>query len=185
MFIFEEMRCITLFFSWLGSVNLIFFFCYRYVDTFNHASPSSAKSFHSPSVPSVKPAIAANAKFFVPSPVVTAEQPMEAIAENAQENTGANGIPSTAAVKNSYLSPRSAMNYQRFPSMDNIPSPAVAANSDSSLPHSRRTASWSGSFNDPSYPNMPESFGGPPPPRFMASPARSGSIGDDLQEVEL
>ncbi|KAK0587440.1 hypothetical protein LWI29_022846 [Acer saccharum] len=162
----------------------------RYVDTFNQSNASPAKSFQSPSVPSVKPAVAANAKFFVPSPVVSAEQPMEAIAENVQEETSTNENPSTSSMNDTFHTPRQ-MNFTRFPSMDNIPYTGAVANGNSSQPpHSRRTASWSGSFSDALNPNMTETkpareTSHMPPSPFMPSPINSGSIGEDLHEVEL
>ncbi|KAH7549621.1 hypothetical protein JRO89_XS13G0057100 [Xanthoceras sorbifolium] len=162
----------------------------RYVDTFNQSSASPAKSFQSPSVPSVKPMVAANAKFFVPSPAVSAEQPMEAIQENVHEETSNNENPSTSTMNDTFQTPRSSsMNFPRFPSMDNIPYTGAVANGNSSHPpHSRRTASWSGSFSDT--PNMGETKPvretlGMPPSSFMPSPVNGGSIGDDLHEVEL
>ncbi|KAI4327126.1 hypothetical protein L6164_019625 [Bauhinia variegata] len=166
----------------------------RYVDTFNQGGGSSANLFQSPSVPSVKPAVAANAKFFIPAPVPSSnEQTMEAIAENTQEGNAANEDPSMSAFQYRESTPM-----QRFPSMGNIASMGAMTNGKDSLsPRSRRTASWSGSFGDAFSP--PKMDGtkplgealGMPPSTFMPegssltrTPMSSGNFGD-LQEVEL
>ncbi|KAF2299042.1 hypothetical protein GH714_030169 [Hevea brasiliensis] len=109
--------------------------------------------------------------------------------------------PSTS-VDDSFQSPSSfsKMNLQRFPSMDNI-TRERAINGNGNVPmssHSRRTASWSGSFNDAfSPPKMVETkpLGealGMPPSSFMPGdpsmthmPMNGSSIGDELHEVEL
>lgn len=174
---------------------------YRYVDTFNQGHASPAKSFQSPAVPSVKPPAAGNPKFFVPTPTLPAEQPMESIAESAQEENATNENPSTSSMTDqSFRFPTpspppssSSMPMQRFPSMDDIPKDGVITNGNNSSvpPHSRRTASWSGSFSDTfnSPPSMMQTT--PPreapgmPPSFTPSPVKSGSFGDDLHEVEL
>ncbi|XP_065857872.1 protein transport protein SEC16B homolog [Euphorbia lathyris] len=174
----------------------------RYVDTFNQGGGSSAKLFQSPSVPAVKPPVSVNAKFFVPSPPPASENSMETFAENVPESSGIAENPSTSA-GNSFESP-SKMNMQRFPSMGNISrnengvngnAPALSFSSPS-----RRTASWSGSFNSPLSPPRamePSPLGEPmrrvPSSSFMpVDPSmanmqmnRNTSIGDDLQEVEL
>ncbi|KAJ9173385.1 hypothetical protein P3X46_016526 [Hevea brasiliensis] len=173
----------------------------RYVDTFNQGVGSSANLFRSPSVPSVKPAVSANAKFFIPTPLLSSENSTETIAENVQESTGLAENPSTS-VDDSFQSPSSfsKMNLQRFPSMDNI-TRERAINGNGNVPmssHSRRTASWSGSFNDAfSPPKMVETkpLGealGMPPSSFMPGdpsmthmPMNGSSIGDELHEVEL
>ncbi|CAJ2650480.1 unnamed protein product [Trifolium pratense] len=173
----------------------------RYVDTFNKNSGSSPNLFHSPSVPSVKPALPANAKFFVPAPVPSSnEQNMEAIAESNLENSAANEDPSTSSTNDwSYQSPKPAqtMPMQRFPSAGNISKQGQPDGNNSHFANSRRTASWSGSFNDSFSPpkmgeNKPpgEALGMPPStfmpnPSLMRPPMRSGSFGEDLQEVEL
>ncbi|KAJ0048791.1 hypothetical protein Pint_15865 [Pistacia integerrima] len=162
----------------------------RYVDTFNQGSASPAKLFQSPSVPSIKPPVASTAKFFVPAPATSAEQPMEAIAENVQEETANFEKPSTSTMNDTSQPSTSSITKQRFPSMDNIPT-AVMTNGNSSLPpHTRRTASWSGSFSDSFNPNMPQTKGqgeavSMPPSSYMPSPMNGGSFGDDLHEVEL
>lgn len=175
----------------------------RYVDTFNQGGGRPANSsFQSPSVSSMKPAVAANAKFFIPTPT-SGEQTMEAIAESLHEGVPTSGDASTSAINNVLQTPTpSSSAMQRFPSMDNIPSQRVTANGHGSLlsQHSRRTASWSGSFSD--------SFSPPPkatevkplgealsmsPSSFMPSDLSSlrrmqmngGNFVDDLQEVEL
>nr|KYP67167.1 Protein transport protein Sec16B [Cajanus cajan] len=174
----------------------------RYVDTFNQGGGTSANLFQSPSVPSVKPALAANAKFFIPTPVPASnEQTMEAIAESNHEDSVINEDPSTSVTKEwSYQSPNheSSMPIQRFPSMGNISKQRATEGSNSDFAHARRAASWSGSLNDSFTPPkigdiMPLGGGasGMPPSRFMPNeslmhtPVKSGSFGEDLQEVEL
>lgn len=167
----------------------------RYVDTFNQGSGNSAKLFQSPSAPSVKPVAASNAKFFIPAPVQSRENSTETSVENAQvvpnaENPSAMTMNETAT----YSSP---MTMQRFPSMDNISRKEMKVNGVGPLAsHSRRTASWSGSFGD-SFSSPPstaptKSLGealGIPPSAYMPSdpsmPMNGGSFGDELQEVEL
>ncbi|TKY55452.1 transport protein SEC16B-like [Spatholobus suberectus] len=175
----------------------------RYVDTFNQGGGSSAKLFQSPSVPSVKPALAANAKFFIPAPAPSSnEQTMEAIAESNQEDSLTNENPSPSSRNDwSYQSPKPAppSARQRFPSMGNISIQRAMMNgSNSHLPQARRTVSWSGSISDSFSPtkmgeNKPlgEALGMPPstfmPDEFssMRTPMSSGSFGEDLHEVEL
>ncbi|WCJ25914.1 RGPR-related [Euphorbia peplus] len=176
----------------------------RYVDTFNQGGGNSAKLFQSPSVSSVKPPVSANAKFFVPGLPASTEPSTETFAENVSESTGPSENPSTS-FDNSFQSPSSVqkMNMQRFPSMGNISRNENAVNGNAALSsHSRRTASWSGSFPGPfSPPQMmePSPLGGEPMRRVPSSSSfmrvdpsmanmqmnRSTSIGDDLQEVEL
>ncbi|MBA0582846.1 hypothetical protein Gorai_024978, partial [Gossypium raimondii] len=173
----------------------------RYVDTFNKGGGGQANLFQSPAVSSVKPAAAANAKFFIPMPISTtmSEQSMEAITENAQEENATNNNPSTptstSSVNDFCQSPRPlpAVTRPRFPSMDNIPQEVFTTNANAyPSPHSRRTVSWSGgNFDDPlSPPSKPEirpsgEAPGKPPPLFMPGPA-NGSFGDEqLHEVEL
>ncbi|KAJ7952507.1 Protein transport protein sec16 [Quillaja saponaria] len=172
----------------------------RYVDTFNQGGANPGNLFQSPSLPAVKPAIAANAKFFIPSPASSTEQPMEAIAESLHEDSAANEDHSTSNTKDTFQSPlpSSSMARQRFPSMDNISSKGAMKNSSGSISsHSRRTASWSGSFNDTlshSHTRMgeikPQGEGIPPSPFTPNEPPlirmhNSGSFGEDLHEVEL
>ncbi|KAL2348157.1 hypothetical protein Fmac_002157 [Flemingia macrophylla] len=174
----------------------------RYVDTFNKGGGTSANLFQSPSVASVKPALAANAKFFIPTPVPSSnEQSMEAIAESNQEDSATNEDPSTSATNEwSYQSPNheSSTPIPRFPSMGNISKQKTTEGSNSDFAHTRRAASWSGGLNDSFTPPkmgdiMPLVGGasGMPPSRFMPNeslmhaPVRSSSFGEDLQEVEL
>ncbi|MCI10898.1 COPII coat assembly protein SEC16-like [Trifolium medium] len=89
------------------------------------------------------------------------------------------------------------MPMQRFPSAGNISKQGQTDGNNSHFANSRRTASWSGSFNDSFSPpkmgeNKPpgEALGMPPStfmpnPSLMRPPMRSGSFGEDLQEVEL
>ncbi|XVF51744.1 hypothetical protein PTKIN_Ptkin04bG0209600 [Pterospermum kingtungense] len=166
----------------------------RYVDTFNQGGSGQANLFQSPAVPPVKPALAANAKFFIPTPAPapTSEQTMEAIAENTPEENATSNNPTTSNANESYLSPPpSSMTMQRFPSMDNIARKNAVTNANGFSTHSRRTASWSGSNlgNASSPPGKAEirPLGealGMPPSYFTPGPV-NGSFGDELHEVEL
>ncbi|XP_068306701.1 protein transport protein SEC16B homolog [Pyrus communis] len=177
----------------------------RYVDTFNQGGGSPANLFQSPSVPSVKPPVAANAKFFIPTLASSNEQAMEAIAESVQEDGATNESLSTSGMNDSFHAPlpssSSSNTMQRFPSMGNIQSMGVATNANgSALPHSRRTASWGGSSNDVLSPHMktgeikplgealgtsPVAMFRPSEPSLTRAPMHGGSSGDDLHEVEL
>ncbi|KAF2313085.1 hypothetical protein GH714_009176 [Hevea brasiliensis] len=108
------------------------------------------QSYSSPPVPSVKPAVSANAKFFIPTPLPSSESSTETVAENVQESTGFAEYPSTSTYDSSQSpSSFSKMNMQRFPSMDNITRRERTVNGNVPIPsQSRRTASWSGSFSD-------------------------------------
>ncbi|WVZ12619.1 hypothetical protein V8G54_017149 [Vigna mungo] len=168
----------------------------RYVDTFNQGGGNSANMFQSPSVPSVKPALAANAKFFVPSPAQSSnEQAMGAIAESNQEDSATNVDPSTSATNEwSYQGPPahvSATAIQRFPSSGNIPKQGATEGINSHFSNSRRAASWSGSLNDSFSPQNSGNIRPLDASRFMPdessmhTPARNSSYGEDLHEVEL
>lgn len=174
----------------------------RYVDTFNQGGGSPANLFQSPSVPSVKPAVAANAKFFIPTLGSSSEQTMEAIAESVQEDVATKEVPSTSARNDPFQTPLppSSTTMQRFPSMGNIHGMEVATNANGSVPpHSRRTASWGGSSNDVFSPppkmgeikplgealGMSPAMFRPNEPSMMRVPMNGGSFGDDLHEVEL
>ncbi|CAM8877672.1 unnamed protein product [Rhodiola kirilowii] len=166
----------------------------RYVDTYNQGSGSPAQMFQSPPIPSVKRGAApANAKFFVPSPSSMGEQTMG----NFQETTSEN--PSTSTyyeMTHSSTPPTSSMAMQRFPSMVNI---SHEGNGDGSLPHSRRTTSWGGSFNNSFSPPktsevrpLGDMLGFSPSTSIPSDassthmlPANRGSFGDELHEVEL
>ncbi|CAI8609589.1 unnamed protein product [Vicia faba] len=166
----------------------------RYVDTFNHGGGNSANLFQSPSVPSAKPAAAANAKFFIPSPLPSSkEKTMEAIDENNQEDNLAYENTST-----SYTA--SPIVWQRCPSMGNFANNEAVVNAiNSRTPHSRRTASWGGSTGETFSPtNMRETMPlgealGMPPSTYLSDDIfvtrtphmRSVSFGEDLQEVDL
>ncbi|KAF3954932.1 hypothetical protein CMV_019786 [Castanea mollissima] len=175
----------------------------RYVDTFNQGGGKPANLFQSPSVPSVKPPVAPNAKLFIPTPASLGEQAMEAIAENGQEETSTNGDHTTSIANDSFRSPipSSSMTVQRFPSMDNIPYMGDLTNGNgngngSLPPHSRRTASWGGSHSTPFSPPksaeikpLGEALGMPPSSFMPNEPSlmrmqNGGSFGD-LHEVEL
>ena len=161
------------------------------MDTFNQGGGGQANLFQSPAVPSVKPAVAANAKFFIPTPASTSEQTMEAIAENAQEENATSNNPTRSNANKSYRSPTpsSSMTMQRFPSMDNIAPKGIITNANGFLPHSPRTASRSGSFADALSPSKAEikplgKASGMHPASFMPVPM-NGSFGDELHEVDL
>ncbi|OIW10835.1 hypothetical protein TanjilG_27781 [Lupinus angustifolius] len=174
----------------------------RYVDTFNQGGANSANMFQSPSVPSVKPALASNAKFFVPAPVPSDDHTMEAIAESSQEDSVANEVPSTSAANDwPYQSPLKntlSASMQRFPSMGNISKQGVANGSNFHSAIARRASSWSGSLSDSFSPQkmgemkpLGEALD-MPPSTFMAGesslmhkPIRRNSFGEELHEVEL
>ncbi|PON93028.1 COPII coat assembly protein, Sec, partial [Trema orientale] len=171
----------------------------RYVDTFNQGGGRPANLFQSPSIPSVKPAVAANAKFFIPT-AGPAEQTMEAIAETVHEDVPTSEDASTSTMSDAFqVQPPLSSTMQRFPSMGNIPSQGVMTNGHSSLSsHSRRTASWSGSFNDSFSPpkatevkSLGDALGISPSsfmssdPSLMRTQMNGGNFADDLQEVEL
>ncbi|KAF5729847.1 hypothetical protein HS088_TW20G00212 [Tripterygium wilfordii] len=171
----------------------------RYVDTFNRGGGSLANSFQSPSFQSIKPAGAANAKFFIPAPAPLSEQTMEAITtESVHEDAAPNGTPLSSTINDPLqTTPSSSMSpIQRFPSMDDISNKRPMINGKGPHPsHSRRTASWSGSFTDApkigETKPLGEALGIPPSsymtngPSMMGMPTRGGSFGDDLHEVEL
>ncbi|OIV92776.1 hypothetical protein TanjilG_00910 [Lupinus angustifolius] len=174
----------------------------RYVDTFNQGGAKTANSFQSPSVPHVKPALAANAKFFVPAPVPSNDHTMEAIAESNQEDSADNEDPSTSATNNwSYQSPKhtSSTSMQRFPSMGNISRQGAATNdSNFHSAQARRVASWSGGLSDSFSPpkmgeikplgealGMPPSTFMPDESSLMHTPIRRSSFGEELHDVEL
>ncbi|KAK9274715.1 hypothetical protein L1049_021966 [Liquidambar formosana] len=175
----------------------------RYVDTFNKGGGIPANLFQSPSVPSVKPAVAVNTKFFIPTPA-SSEQTVDAMAESVQEPATNSEDPLTSTNNDSFQStaPSTLTTMQRFPSMGNIPNKGVMTHGNGSLPaHSRRTASWSGSFSgsfsDAVSPKVaeikppgealgfrPSSFM-PSDPSLMRLPMNGGSFADELHEVEL
>lgn len=179
----------------------------RYVDTFNKGGGSPANLFQSPSVPVVKPTgNAGTPKFFIPSTVAapSEQQQMEPIAESRQEEPVMNEAPSTSAAYDpipSSSAPSQITSMQRFPSMGNIPRRASMVEADSSFQsNSRRTASWSGSFNDSFSPPLknaeiktlgeqlgigPSSFLPSDHPPLIQMPMNGGGSFDELQEVEL
>ncbi|XP_006358346.1 protein transport protein SEC16B homolog [Solanum tuberosum] len=169
----------------------------RYVDTFNKGGGNPTNLFQSPSVPSIKPATAGNAKFFVPAPMSPVEETGNSTS-NEQETSSNSESDSFSAVNGSIHFPAptsSAAPMQRFASMDNLSNKGAVASSLSA--NSRRTASWSGSFPDAFSPNKseikpPGSRLSMPPSSFMPSDANSmhsstngGSFSDDLHEVDL
>ncbi|KAF5734901.1 hypothetical protein HS088_TW15G00398 [Tripterygium wilfordii] len=174
----------------------------RYVDTFNRGGGRPANSFQSPSFQSVKPAGAANTKIFIPAPAPASEQTMGAIAESINEDAAPNGNPSSSTITDPLQTTPSSSSIspmQRFPSMDDISNKRPMINGEGPHPpHSRRTASWSGNFNDSISPPkigetkpLGEALGLSPSssmtngPSMMGMPTRGGSFGDGLHEVEL
>lgn len=175
----------------------------RYVDTFNKGGGNTVSSFQSPSVPSAKPAAgSANPKFFVPTPISAAEQPVidTLVDDNRQIPSTAYENPSSSPPNDSFHSPHhssSSPSMQRFGSMSNIYN--RDPNDSSFAVHSRRTASWGGSLNDSmSPPNRTtqsrplEALGMQHRSPFMpsdtslaGSSVNGGSFGEDLHEVEL
>ncbi|XP_047327098.1 protein transport protein SEC16B homolog [Impatiens glandulifera] len=187
----------------------------RYVDTFNKGGGNPTNLFQSPSVPSVKP-VAANPKFFVPAPVssnelsfnpTTTTDTVQEKGSNTTTMTNDNVLTSTMD-HHSLSSPEPAqpVTMQRFPSMDNITynnnKQMATATNISLSSHSRRTASWSGSFSDSQSPTNPVGGGvimgggggmSPPSSSFMPIDPSvvhlprngGGGFGDDLQEVEF
>ncbi|XP_075086584.1 protein transport protein SEC16B homolog [Nicotiana tabacum] len=167
----------------------------RYVDTFNKGGGNPTNLFQSPSVPSIKPATAGNAKFFVPTPMSPVEETGNNTS-NEQETSSNSENDSVTTVSGSFQfhAPTSSAPMQRFASMDNLSNKGTGTGSLSS--YSRRTASWSGSFPDAYSPNKsevkpPGSRLSMPPSSFMPSDTNSmhsmngGSFGDDLHEVDL
>ncbi|XP_049369707.1 protein transport protein SEC16B homolog [Solanum verrucosum] len=169
----------------------------RYVDTFNKGGGNPTNLFQSPSVPSIKPATAGNAKFFVPAPMSPVEETGNSTS-NEQETSSNSESDSFSAVNGSIHFPAptsSTAPMQRFASMDNLSNKGAVASSLSA--NSRRTASWSGSFPDAFSPNrseikppgsrlsMPSSSFMPSDVNSMHSSANGGSFSDDLHEVDL
>ncbi|XP_049369711.1 protein transport protein SEC16B homolog [Solanum verrucosum] len=169
----------------------------RYVDTFNKGGGNPTNLFQSPSVPSIKPATAGNAKFFVPAPMSPVEETGNSTS-NEQETSSNSESDSVSAVNGSTHSPAptsSAAPIQRFASMDNLSNKGDVASSLSA--NSRRTASWSGSFPDAFSPNkseikplgsrlsMPTSSFMPSDVNSMHSSTNGRSLSDDLHEVDL
>ncbi|GER30499.1 COPII coat assembly protein sec16 [Striga asiatica] len=176
----------------------------RYVDTFNKGSGgNSDRSFQSPPISSVKPTNVPNPKFFVPTPVSNIEQPVDNPVTNEQNTlTTTYEDPSTAPPSNDPSSfqspaPQSALNMQRYASMNSISNKGASDNGSFAV-HNRRTLSWSGNFNDSL--SSPQRTEGKPlgevmgmqPSTFMPSEpslghssTSGGSFGDELHEVEL
>ncbi|VFQ70743.1 unnamed protein product [Cuscuta campestris] len=177
----------------------------RYVDTFNRGGGNATNLFHSPSVSSTtKPANPAAKKFFVPAPVAV-----------SSEQFAANGTATDSATQDgsraenhldSFMSPATsssdAMNIQRFGSVGNLSNNTAVPRPGSFPGHTRRTASWSGSFSEAAMAAPPhhhqtakplgEVLGIVPPSSSFMMPNNnmdglrtSGSSGEDLHEVEL
>lgn len=163
----------------------------RYVDTFNQGGGNQANLFQSPSVPSIKPAVNGNPKFLVPTPVSSVEERIDDTPANLQDVSSNNESTSSSNISDTFQSsaPPSLPTRQRFGSMGHIPSRAIAS--------SRRTASWSGSFDvnsgtlDQTEVKPLGDMLGMSPPGYMPndyslhSSTSAGSFGDDLHEVEL
>lgn len=142
----------------------------RYVDTFHKGGATFTSSFQSPSTPSVKTLAGAN--FFVPS-----------LPTNYDDQTAEATVPNTASTSTSTgheSPPTTSPSMQRFPSMDNI-AESRTPTTDDSLSRAR-AASWSGSFADISSSKEAARMG---QHAFVGSHIRSGSLMDDLHEVEL
>ncbi|XP_052209380.1 protein transport protein SEC16B homolog isoform X2 [Diospyros lotus] len=175
----------------------------RYVDTFNKGGGNPTNLFQSSLVPPVKPAASgANPKFFVPTPVSSSQQSSDSMASSTPEPAAFNqNLSNLSNSSDSPASLSSMSTLSRYPSMDNISNKETKANPSAPLPaHSRRTASWSGSFNvDNISPQQTEAkplgeVMGIPPSLFVPSEpsfpplANSGGgsgSGEDLHEVEL
>ncbi|XP_004244711.1 protein transport protein SEC16B homolog [Solanum lycopersicum] len=169
----------------------------RYVDTFNKGGGNPTNLFQSPSVPSIKPATAGNAKFFVPAPMSPVEETGNSTFH--EQETSSNSESDSVSAANGpthFPSPTSSTApIQRFASMDNLSNKGAVASSLSA--NSRRTASWSGSFPDALSANkselkplgsrlsMPPSSFIPSDVNLMHSSTNGGSLSDDLQEVDL
>lgn len=177
----------------------------RYVDTFNKGGGTATNLFQSPSIPSPKPGIVSNPKFFIPTPIASGEETIQTTRESIQEATGTNENLSRSVKNDGFAPPptstSSSMAMQRHPSMNDIlynSMGTTAKSNPSVIPHSRRTASWSGTFSDSISQSirtdvkpLGEVLGMNPsqylpsnssPMRFSVS---GNSIGDDLHEVEL
>ncbi|CAN4075996.1 unnamed protein product [Withania somnifera] len=151
----------------------------KYVDTFNRGGGNPTNLFQAPSVPSLKPATAGNAKFFVPAPISPVEETGNSTS-NELESSSNSENDSVAAVNGSFHSP-APMSWRWISSRS---------------AYSWRTASWSGNFPDAFSPNKsevkPPGAGlSMPSSSFMPSDANSmhssngGSFSDDLHEVDL
>ncbi|KAI8022695.1 hypothetical protein LOK49_LG03G02581 [Camellia lanceoleosa] len=126
----------------------------RYVDTFNKGGGTPENLFQSPSLLAAKSGaglVGPDAKFFIPTRVASGDKTVQTTGENLQEAVFIenNSFPSPPTSASTLASSMPTM--QRIPSMDNIVSKrsgAIANSRSSLLPHSRRTASWSGSLSD-------------------------------------
>ncbi|CAL5398066.1 unnamed protein product [Camellia sinensis] len=171
--------------------------CARYVVTFNKDGGTPANLFQSPSLLAAKSGagpVGPNAKFFIPTPVALGDKTVQTTGENLQEAVFTNESPASSVENISFPSPltseststSSMPTMQRIPSMDTIVSKrsGAIANSRSSLPpHSRRTASWSGSFSDTF--NPPKMTELKPLAEVLGMPPSLFMPGDELHEVEL
>ncbi|KAM1157093.1 hypothetical protein ACFX1X_028038 [Malus domestica] len=177
----------------------------RYVDTFNKGGRVPTNLFRSPSLPSAKPGGGPKPNIFFPAPVTSYEETVQTPGESIQEPLVTNINP-PKSFEGEFSTPQtstsSSMTMQRFPSMDNIVQKRAGdmGNGNSfAPPESRRAASWSGSLNHASNPSIRSEIkplGRPlgmsplsqmhnSPPSSMQLPSSGGSLGDDLQEVEL
>lgn len=154
----------------------------RYVDTFNKGGGVPANTFSSSGI-SQKPGGGPTAKFFVPTPMSSpSNEVVRPTGEYMQESNFINWSPTTFT-ENGSPSPGSNLlsgALKRNPSMGNLKAKLT--------PRSRRTVSWSGSFNEVPY--DPDCAGYKTPgeasecsPHLFSSPG--SSIHDDFQEVEL
>ncbi|KAL0693265.1 hypothetical protein Bca4012_060445 [Brassica carinata] len=165
----------------------------RYVDTYNPDRGNSQTMFQSAHAKSAKPPIPAKASFFIPAAPASSsstsnDQVTEMAAAETRQEYSAEEVAGSATPPppshSSFQSPTpSPMTMQRFPSLDNIRGSGLGTSPNGDFPPSgsRRTASWSGSFNS--------SFTSPTgPSNLRPSPlngSSSSSLGEELQEVEL
>ncbi|CAH9137450.1 unnamed protein product [Cuscuta epithymum] len=175
----------------------------RYVDTFNKGGGNATNLFHSPSIPSTKPANPSAAKkFFVPSSVSISSEQQSDINGTQDNSADANNENHQRSFQSRVTSSSDVMNMQRFGSVGNLSNNGKTAGIGSFPGHTRRTASWSGSFSDAASPHhqnikpLGEVLGiMPPSSSFMPNDTSlvhglrrsgsSGASGEDLQEVEL
>lgn len=175
----------------------------RYVDTFNKGGGTPTNLFQSPSIPIAKPRGGSTPKFFIPSPVTVDKETVQTVEESMKETTVTNDNPSILFKEDSFSSPPSSTptstTLHRFPSMGSIAQKGeeMAKGNGHLPPHSRRTASWSGSFSDAcdnSTTNEIKPLGealGMPPSLYMCTnpppmqfPGNVTSFGDDLHETQ-
>lgn len=159
--------------------------------------------YQSPSIPTAKPGGSSIPKFFIPSPATVDKETVQTVEETMKGATVTDESPPKEFKEDSFSCPPSsapmAMTLHRFPSTSNIVQKGEEMTKGSSHlpPHSRRTASWSGSLSDASNNSttneikpLGEALGMPPSlymstdPPPMQFPGSSTSFGDDLHELQ-